>query len=117
MNISEILQTASDRIYPSELGHAKVTLDSRSIDGDTPLHIFIWGNETESAIALIQNGADVNAIGSMGETPLHVALHQNNNAVMEELLKANAKTDIISDFGKTPINLADEKGIEILKGF
>ena len=45
--IEEVLQSASDRLFPAEIGKAKIYLDSRDCDGDNALHVFIWGNETE----------------------------------------------------------------------
>ena len=113
--LEEVLQIASDRLFPAEIGEAKVNLDSRSCDGDTPLHVFIWGNETENALFLIENGIDINAVGDMGETALHVALHQNNEIVIKALLNANAKTDIVSEFDKTAMDIAKEKGINLSK--
>ncbi len=111
--LEEVLQSASDRMFPAEIGEAKVYLDSRSSDGDTALHIFIFANETENALILIENGIDINAIGDMGNTALHVALCQNNKAIIKALLDANARTDIMSEFGKTALDLARENGITI----
>ena len=113
--LQEVLQIASDRLFPAEIGEARVNLDSRSCDGDTPLHVFIWGNETENELFLIENGIDINAVGDMGETALHVALHQNNETVIKALLNANAQTDIVSEFGKTAMDIAKEKGINLNK--
>ena len=114
-NLEDILQTVSDRLFPAEIGETKVNLDSRSCDGDTSLHVFIWGNETENALFLIENGIDINAVGDMGETALHVALHQNNTGAITALMNANAKTDIVSEFGKTALDIAREKGISLNK--
>ena len=113
--LEEMLQTASDRLFPAEIGEAKVNINSRSCDGDTALHVFIWGKETEKALFLIENGIDINAIGDMRETALHVALHQNNKRVIKALLNVNAQTNIVSEFGKTAIDLAKEKGINLNK--
>ncbi|MBN2858140.1 MAG: ankyrin repeat domain-containing protein [Candidatus Delongbacteria bacterium] len=111
MKLEEILQSASDRLFPADTGDAKVYLDSRSSLGDNALHVFIWGNETEKALLLIENGIDINAVGENGETPLHAAFHQNNRTVIEALLKANARTDIVSEYGQTAKDLAKAKGV------
>ncbi len=113
--LSHILKSASDRLYPSGMGETPVGMKSRDPDGDTPLHVFIWGGETEKALRLIGEGADVDAVGDMGETPLHAALHQHDRKVIDALLKAGARTDIVSDFGKSARDLAGEKGISLKK--
>ncbi|MBN2102598.1 hypothetical protein JW835_00990 [bacterium] len=63
--LEEILQSASARLYPAEIGEAKVCLDSRCDNGDSALHVFIWSNETEKALFLIENGIDVNFMGQV----------------------------------------------------
>ncbi len=119
MNISsnqtleKVLQTASDRLYPEKMGKAKVSIDSRGSDGDTALHVFIWGGETKNALLLIDNGADLNAIGDMGETPIHVAIHKKDMKVIQALLKAGVQTNIISEFQKSALDLAKEEGINL----
>ena len=113
--LEEVLQSASDRLFPAEIGEAKVCLDSRDRDGDNALHVFIWGNETKSALFLIESGIDINAVGDMGETPLHAAIHKKNMAVIKALLNANTRTNIVSEFGKTALDLAMEKGIDLQK--
>jgi ankyrin repeat protein len=111
--LDKALQTASDRMFPDELGQAVIRINSRDANGDTPMHVFIWGGETDNALLLIENGADINAIGDMGETPLHAALHQRNHLVINALLKANARTDIVSEFGKSAVDLAKEIGVRL----
>ncbi len=114
-NLEEVLQSASDRLFPAEPGEAKVHLDSRSCDGDTPLHVFIWAGETENALFLIENGIDIDAAGDMGETALHAALHKKNRAVLQALVDAGARTDIVSEFGKTATDLAEEQGMRLVR--
>ncbi len=62
---------------------------------------------------LIENGANVDAVGDMGETPLHVAIRKENLSVVRALIKAGANTDIVSEFGVSARALAAEKGIDI----
>jgi ankyrin repeat protein len=113
LTLEEILQTTSDRLFPAEMGEQYVAIDSVDCDGDTPLHVFIGGEETANALLLIQHGADVNAIGDMGLTPLHVAISHKNMAVVDALLKAGARTDIISEFGDSPASQAEKMGVQL----
>jgi ankyrin repeat protein len=112
-SLQEVLQSTSDTLFPAELGEAPVTLQSTDCDGDTPLHVLAWRGDTEGALLLIRNGADVNAVGDMGETPLHVALSQGNRLLVAALIAAGARTDIRSEFGQTPAERAKELGMEL----
>ena len=68
--------------------------------------------------ALIDLGADVNAIdrrgaipgGSSGWTPLHVALHHEQFTIAERLLQRGADPAIRSGQGQTVLSMAEEEG-------
>jgi ankyrin repeat protein len=113
--LKEILQSTSDSLFPAELGNAVVQIDSTDCNGDTPLHVLIWRNDTAGAILLIENGAPIDAAGDMGETPLHAAVANQNMAIIQALMKAGARTDIKSEFGKTALKSAAEKGIALVR--
>lgn len=100
-----------------ELGKAEVTVLSRSIDGETPLHVMLWRQNTSGALMLIAAGADVNAVGDMSETPLHVAVRKGNLTVVEALLTAGAKTSAVSEFDQTPRSLACAAGGDMARLF
>ncbi len=108
--LEEMLASCSDTLFPADLGAAPVTLDSRDVDGDTPLHVMLWRNNTYAVLQFIEAGADVNAVGDMSETPLHIALKQRNLAATEALLKAGADSSRVSEFGQSPLDLARELG-------
>jgi uncharacterized protein len=114
-SLDEILASASDVLFPAELGDAIVTIDSVDCDGDTPLHVMVWRNDVHAVRTLLEAGASANAIGDMGETPLHVAISQGNTAVIEALLRFGARTDIRSEFGETALETAIRLGGEPAK--
>lgn len=116
-SFEEILLSVSDVLFPAELGKKHVEIDSKDVDGDTPLHVLIWRNDVYGAQLLIKAGADVNAIGDMGETPLHVAISKENEPIIVALLEAGADTNIRSEFGETAIEKASKKGESIKKLF
>jgi len=108
--LEEILQSVSDVMFPAELGEKQVLIDSRDVEGDTPLHVMAWREDLYGAKILIDAGADVNAVGDMGETPLHVALTNKNEELTELLLNSGANPDIRSEFEETAREKAEEMG-------
>jgi uncharacterized protein len=113
----EILQSTSEILFPGELVEPKVSLDSTSIEGDTPLHVLLWQKDMEGVLALIAAGADVNAVGDMNETPLHIAVRQNMPRAAEALLAAGANPLIKSAFGETARQEALKHGGNLARVF
>lgn len=109
-SLEEILQSVSDVMFPAELGEKQVFIDSRDVEGDTPLHVMAWREDLYGAKVLIDGGADVNAVGDMGETPLHIALTNKNEELAELLLKSGANPNISSEFEETAREKAEVLG-------
>ncbi|MEM9350014.1 MAG: ankyrin repeat domain-containing protein [Pseudomonadota bacterium] len=99
------------------MGEAPVYLESRGSDGDSPLHVMLWRENTYAVLKFIEAGADVNAVGDMSETPLHIAVRKENLAAVEALLKAGANVSLKSEFGKTPKEHAQSLGGEMARLF
>ncbi len=116
-SLAEILASCSDTLFPAELGAAPVSVDSRDVDGDTPLHVMLWRGDVHAVIALIDAGADVNAVGDMSETPLHIAVRNEDVAGIEALLHAGADPDRMSEFGETPKMMADQASAPVRRLF
>jgi uncharacterized protein len=108
--LDELLQTIADVLFPADDEPRHITLESAGLDGDTPLHVFLWRRDDSSARLLVAHGANVNAIGDMGETPLHVAMRHAAPETIAALLAAGAKADIVSEFGQTPLQVAELHG-------
>ncbi|MGH1460439.1 MAG: ankyrin repeat domain-containing protein [Neptuniibacter sp.] len=117
LSLEEILASTSDTLFPAELGEKPVTIESTDCDGDTPLHVMVWRNDRYAVDALIEAGANIDAIGDMTQTPLHIAVGKEDLYIIEELLKAGAKTNIRSEFNETAYERALKKGGEIVKLF
>lgn len=113
--LEDILQSTSDSLFPADLGQRPVQMNSRSTDGDTPLHVLVWRKDVGGAKALLEAGADPNAVGDMGETPLHVAVRQHALDVIEALVTAGANPDIRSELGDTPRTLAAARNSDIAR--
>lgn len=99
--LEDVLHSVSSVMFPAELGEKQVFIDSRDVEGDTPLHVMVLREDLYGAKILIEAGADVNAVGDMGETPLHVALTNENEELTELLLNSEADPDIRSEFEET----------------
>ena len=115
--LDEILQSTSDVLFPAELGERQVSIDSKDVNGDTPLHVMLWRNDSYAALILIESGADVNAVGDMGETPLHIAIRKENAKVARALRDAEAKTDIRSEFDETAAEMYEVADPQFKKHF
>ena len=109
-SVEEILQSTSDVLFPAKMGKHKVKLNSQDCEGDTPLHVIIWRQDTFAAKRLIEAGAKIDAIGDMGETPLHIALKTGNYDVAEALVRKGARTHVRSEFGETALDIARSTG-------
>lgn len=116
-SLEEILQSMSESLFPDQMGVKKVKVNSKDCMGDTPLHVMALRSDRYGVEVLIENGADINAVGDMTETPLHVAIRKGDLFIVEALLKAGSKTDIRSEFNETPAEKAKKAGGEIEKLF
>ncbi|MEM8795927.1 MAG: ankyrin repeat domain-containing protein [Pseudomonadota bacterium] len=99
------------------MGQTQVTIDSVSSVGDTPLHIMVWRQDAYAVQRLIEEGANVNALGDMSETPLHIAVRKGDAGVVEALLAAGADIKKVSEFGVSSQDLADEASPEVRRLF
>jgi ankyrin repeat protein len=63
-------------------------------------------DQTQAAVALIDQGADVNAAAPDGSTALLWAAHRDDRVLIERLLKAHADPKAANHFGATPMSEA-----------
>lgn len=89
---------------------ADVNAISRSPMRVQPLHSACAGNDLAICVALIRQGADVNARQQGGFTPLHAAAQHGNDALVSALLAAGADKSARTDTGKTAQDIAAETG-------
>ena len=96
-------------------------VNSRSIDGQTGLYIASSRGYTDlvqSLIALIDRGADLNALctdynetsDEVLWTPLHLAVHDEQPDVVNLLLERGADMEILSSRGQTALYMASSLG-------
>ena len=70
----------------------------------------IRSGDRAAALALLQQGTDVNAAEANGTTPLHYAVYNEDADLVERLIKAGAKVSVANDFGSTPMSEAAAVG-------
>ena len=81
-------------------------IDARDSDGSTPLHCATWKGHHNVVAALLEAGADVNAVNQnshWGTTPLHAAAHANQATIAQLLIDHGANTKALDLDGKTPM--------------
>ena len=94
----------------------QISLNTKSLFGDTPLHVAATRGDTQAIQALLNSGADVNAQGEDQYTPLHEAVAQGHVEAVRLLIAANARKDLKNEHGDTPLHLAELLGrVEISK--
>jgi uncharacterized protein len=91
-------------------------LDEKDAYGSSPLIAATTFGVTETAQALIDNGADLSVANNDGSTPLHIAALLCYTDIVESLLAAGADKDLLNGAGHTALDLvagpfADSKPI------
>jgi ankyrin repeat protein len=76
----------------------------------TPLNSAAAAGADEVAAALLEAGADADAVQAGGYTPLHSAAANGDAALVGVLLAHGADPDRAADDGRTPADLAAERG-------
>jgi uncharacterized protein len=108
----EVLQQYAEENLPEFIGMLLTSVHQRGHFGNTPLHIACVRGNISEVSALINAGADVNAVGELDSSPLHNAVAEGHQEVVRVLLGAGANTASVNSFGDTPIILAAKHGLD-----
>lgn len=106
--VKQYLDRLRDDDLPEYLDYAEIGVHTRGHFGNYPLHIAVIRNEVDVVKALIDCGADFNAVGEYGFTPLHEAYAFGHRKIIELLLDSGANPFATNDDGDRPIDLAEQ---------
>jgi ankyrin repeat protein len=90
-----------------------ISIDTRTVDGDTLLHRAIQRGRLDFARVLVSLGADVNAIGDMGNTAAHYLAEEHvfDESFFRFLVERGAKIETRNEFGMSVAEWAVECGV------
>ena len=80
--------------FPFEDDGLGLKVNSRSIFNDTPLHVAARSGDLDLVLALLEDGAEIDAVGDYGKTPLHNAAQYGHRDLVVNLMALGAKADI-----------------------
>lgn len=104
---TELTEFFAELAELADFGGNQVTIDSRSILGDTPLHFAVIQKNVHVVRKLLPLTRDPNVRGEYGHTPLHEAVGQNDIEIAKVLLSdPRVSLEIENDWHYTPHGLA-----------
>lgn len=118
LDIFEAAATGETGILRSLITKDKSQIDAYASDGFFPLGLAIFFGHPESALALLEAGANINMASreSMKVTPLHAAVASGQISIARELLKRGAKVNARSENDFVALHEASARGnIEFAK--
>jgi ankyrin repeat protein len=90
-----------------------VDVNTRQLDGKTPLHLAVAGGNLPLVQALLKAPEiRVNAADERGTQPLHLAVRENHPAIVDALSRHGAELEADSWFENRPLQLAVDLGHE-----
>jgi len=104
---------AADGDAPTTAALLRGGADATAVGGGvTPLHLAASSAHGDAALAraLLDAGAEVDALAGNGATPLHLASHRGNGALAALLLERGASAGARDAQGSTPAMLARRRG-------
>ncbi|AIL65687.1 Ankyrin repeat protein [Rickettsiales bacterium Ac37b] len=96
--------------FVSRLIDAGIDVNSRTVNGETPLHFAVNIGNLTMVEKLIKAAADINAKTTQGETALHFAVMKKDIKIIKKLIQYGADVKSKTINRKTALHFAAEKG-------
>jgi ankyrin repeat protein len=110
LTLQEVLNDFADSIYWSSA--EKVEVNSRGVEGKSPLHFMAYFGDANAIFLLVEAGADINTIDDEGCTPLHEAMFSRQAFAASALIGLSAILNCKNKLGKTPLDIAKDDAYE-----
>jgi ankyrin repeat protein len=107
INMQTLAEVLSDfRLFARYPEDTEVTVESRTADGESPMHWMATLGDPTGIHLLAAAGAAVNAVDKIGNTPLHEAVLRRQVTAMKALLERGADVALKNQAGMTPLDIA-----------
>lgn len=84
--------------------------------GSQVLHLACFANRCDDIEALLDAGADKDAVGDLGLRPLHYAVLGGSSEAIRLLLSKGAESGVENEYGETPAQMAHVLGYAEIEG-
>merc|ERR550532_1995898 len=103
---TRLYSNPANYLWPNKWPHPTAHLNSKNLDGDTPLIIATREGQVDNIEALLGQNVDVNIANNKGDTPLINAAEKGQRTIVEQLLIRGASVDVSNEKGDTPLIVA-----------
>jgi len=110
LTLAEVLTDVA--ASPGFKGVSDITIDSRGVGGESPLHWMAVLGDPKAIQLLVDAGADINAVNDEGNSPLHVAVKWRQADAASLLITRGANPQIRNRKGNTPAEVARSDAYE-----
>lgn len=93
-------------VFALKPGGLRSILNARNDRSETPIHVAAQNGTQACAAALLQHGADIEAVGPFGFRVAHYATSKGHLEVLRYLLQNGADPSAASKSGDTPGHIA-----------
>ena len=106
LTAADVLRRYTEELLPAFVGRQLNEVNQVGNFGDYPIHVAAIRGSVDELNALIDAGADVNAVGEHRMTPLHEAVGQERLEAVQLLLARGARPTDKNEWGETALDIA-----------